>query len=51
MFFGNLKLFILDELMNGLDLVGIREFREFIYKFVKEENMSVFILSYLLSEV
>ncbi|MDR4288038.1 ABC transporter ATP-binding protein, partial [Bacillus thuringiensis] len=29
----------------------IRELREFIHKHVKEENMSVFITSHLLSEV
>ncbi|CAH2463799.1 ABC transporter ATP-binding protein [Bacillus mycoides] len=48
---GNPKLFILDEPTNGLDPAGIRELREFIHKLVKEENMSVFISSHLLSEV
>ena len=42
---------ILDEPTNGLDPAGIRELREFIHKLVKEENMSVFISSHLLSEV
>ncbi|HDR4603468.1 MULTISPECIES: ABC transporter ATP-binding protein [Bacillus] len=48
---GNPKLLILDEPTNGLDPAGIRELREFIHKLVKEENMSVFISSHLLSEV
>ncbi|PFO81890.1 ABC transporter ATP-binding protein [Bacillus cereus] len=48
---GNPKLLILDEPTNGLDPAGIREMREFIHKLVKEENMSVFISSHLLSEV
>lgn len=42
---------ILDEPTNGLDPAGIRELREFIHTLVKEENMSVFISSHLLSEV
>ena len=41
---------ILDEPTNGLDPAGIRELRN-LYKLVKEENMSVFISSHLLSEV
>ncbi|MFA2810409.1 ABC transporter ATP-binding protein [Bacillus mycoides] len=48
---GNPKLLILDEPTNGLDPAGIRELREFIHQLVKEENMSVFISSHLLSEV
>lgn len=48
---GDPKLLILDEPTNGLDPAGIRELREFIHKLVKEENMSVFISSHLLSEV
>ncbi|MFJ8528849.1 ABC transporter ATP-binding protein [Bacillus sp. NPDC094106] len=48
---GSPKLLILDEPTNGLDPAGIRELREFIHKLVKEENMSVFISSHLLSEV
>ncbi|MDM5191022.1 ABC transporter ATP-binding protein [Bacillus sp. DX4.1] len=48
---GNPKLLILDEPTNGLDPAGIREMREFIHTLVKEENMSVFISSHLLSEV
>ncbi|PHA00391.1 ABC transporter ATP-binding protein [Bacillus pseudomycoides] len=48
---GNPKLLILDEPTNGLDPAGIRELREFVHTLVKEENMSVFISSHLLSEV
>ncbi|PFD99055.1 ABC transporter ATP-binding protein [Bacillus cereus] len=48
---GNPRLLILDEPTNGLDPAGIRELREFIHTLVKEENMSVFISSHLLSEV
>ncbi|MGG2017342.1 ABC transporter ATP-binding protein [Bacillus sp. S10(2024)] len=48
---GSPKLLILDEPTNGLDPAGIRELREFVHTLVKEENMSVFISSHLLSEV
>lgn len=45
------KLLILDEPTNGLDPSGIKEFRDLIKKLAKENNMSVFISSHLLSEV
>ena len=45
------KLLILDEPTNGLDPAGIRELREFIHSLVKEQNISVFISSHLLSEI
>ncbi|WP_028401731.1 ABC transporter ATP-binding protein [Ectobacillus panaciterrae] len=48
---GNPKLLILDEPTNGLDPAGIRELREFVHTLVKEQNISVFISSHLLSEV
>lgn len=48
---GSPKLLILDEPTNGLDPAGIRELREFIHMLVKEQNISVFISSHLLSEV
>lgn len=48
---GKPKILILDEPTNGLDPAGIRELREFIRTLVKEENISVFISSHLLSEV
>ncbi|WP_129690049.1 ABC transporter ATP-binding protein [Gottfriedia acidiceleris] len=48
---GSPKLLILDEPTNGLDPAGIRELREFIHLLVKEQNISVFISSHLLSEI
>lgn len=48
---GRPKLLILDEPTNGLDPKGIRELRAFVKKLVKEEGMSVFISSHLLSEI
>jgi ABC-2 type transport system ATP-binding protein len=48
---GSPKLLILDEPTNGLDPAGIRELREFIHMLVKEQNISVFISSHLLSEI
>ncbi|PFM81732.1 ABC transporter ATP-binding protein [Bacillus sp. AFS077874] len=48
---GGPKLLILDEPTNGLDPAGIRELREFIHMLVKEQNISVFISSHLLSEI
>ncbi|PEJ58201.1 ABC transporter ATP-binding protein [Bacillus sp. AFS002410] len=48
---GRPKLLILDEPTNGLDPAGIRELREFIHMLVKEQNISVFISSHLLSEI
>ncbi|PFH85830.1 ABC transporter ATP-binding protein [Bacillus sp. AFS088145] len=48
---GGPKLLILDEPTNGLDPSGIRELREFIHMLVKEQNISVFISSHLLSEI
>lgn len=48
---GKPKILILDEPTNGLDPAGIRELREFIRTLVKEEGISLFISSHLLSEV
>lgn len=48
---GRPKLLILDEPTNGLDPKGIRELRAFVKQLVKEEGISVFISSHLLSEI
>lgn len=37
------KLLILDESINGLDPMGIREMRDFFIQLVKEEDMTFFI--------
>lgn len=51
MFFGKLKVFILDELMNGLDFSGIWDMCKFICFLVESEGLSVLVFSYLLSEI
>lgn len=45
------KLLILDEPTNGLDPAGVNEFRKLIKRLSKEENMTIFLSSHLLSEV
>jgi ABC-2 type transport system ATP-binding protein len=45
------KLLILDEPTNGLDPAGIRELRDYLRKLAKEEGISVFVSSHLLSEM
>ena len=47
----NPKLLILDEPTNGLDPVGMHEFREIVKNFAKENNSAVFISSHILSEI
>lgn len=47
---GNPKLVILDEPTNGLDPMGIKELREFLKRYTKDDN-SVIISSHLLSEI
>jgi ABC-2 type transport system ATP-binding protein len=44
------KLLILDEPTNGLDPAGITEFRALIRNLAREEGMTVFVSSHLLSE-
>ena len=45
------KLLILDEPTNGLDPLGIRDFRNFILRLVEEDDLSVIISSHILSEL
>ncbi|WP_019415095.1 ABC transporter ATP-binding protein [Paenisporosarcina sp. TG20] len=45
------KFLILDEPTNGLDPAGIREFRTYLSKIAKEEGVSVFVSSHMLSEI
>ncbi|SFA83342.1 ABC transporter ATP-binding protein [Clostridium frigidicarnis] len=47
----NPKLLILDEPTNGLDPSGILDFRNIVKKAAKEDGMSVFVSSHILSEV
>ncbi len=47
----NPTLLILDEPTNGLDPAGIKEFRHLIHSLAKEENMTIFVSSHLLSEI
>jgi ABC-2 type transport system ATP-binding protein len=45
------KLLILDEPTNGLDPIGIREFRDYLRQIAQEEDVCVFVSSHLLSEI
>ena len=45
------QVLILDEPTNGLDPAGIREFREYIRKLAREQNIAVIVSSHLLSEI
>lgn len=45
------KLLILDEPINGLDPIGIREMRDFFIAIVKEQNMTLLISSHILTEI
>src|SRR5699024_1080740 len=45
------SLLILDEPTNGLDPAGIRDFRNQLRTWAREENLSVLVSSHLLSEV
>lgn len=45
------KLLILDEPINGLDPMGIREMRDFFIQLVKEQDMTLLISSHILTEI
>lgn len=45
------KLLILDEPTNGLDPIGMHEFREIVKDIAKKNNSAVFISSHILSEI
>ncbi len=45
------KLLVLDEPTNGLDPAGIRELRDHLRRLAREEGISVFVSSHLLSEM
>ncbi|MFD3445916.1 ABC transporter ATP-binding protein [Microbacteriaceae bacterium 4G12] len=47
----NPKLLILDEPINGLDPMGIREMRQLFLDLVQKKNMTIIISSHILSEI
>lgn len=51
MFLGDLDLLILDELVNGLDLMGVCELCELFFMLKCDYNKMILIFSYLLDEL
>lgn len=47
----NPKLLILDEPINGLDPMGIREMRELFLRLVQKKNMTILLSSHMLNEI
>ena len=48
---GNPRLLVLDEPMNGLDPVGVREIRELLLRLNKKHNMTIIVSSHMLNEL
>ena len=47
----NPKLIILDEPMNGLDPVGVKQLREYLKSVAKEKRVAILVSSHILSEI
>ena len=47
----NPKLIILDEPMNGLDPVGVKQLREYLKSVAKEKKVAILVSSHILSEI